>query len=560
MKSSILLKKMSAYVLTFLLVFSSTVVASAETTGSWEQVAPLQHGRYHSVSVVLDNKIYSLSGDGAPVAPDDSVEEFDPKTNTWTPKAPMNVKKLNFAAVVVNGKIYALGGINEKGDALRGVDEYDPATNVWTEKQDGLYAAYDLCAVVMNGKIYALGGRNGSAGSQVSEYDPATNTWTRKASMHLARTEFSAEVLGGKIYVFGGSNNANFVEAYDPGTDKWEQKADMPGTQDFETVVVDNKVYTIGGSAYDVTKSVEAYDPETNTWAQKAPMITARAAFQAIAYNGKIYAFGGSSDTKNRLSSMEMYDVKTDKWQSGPSMLIGKIAFNSVLLNGTIYAIGGMSTTGQYSDVESYKLEYSPTLTVTASPNKVKVGQKFTTEIAVHNGTNICAEDIQVKYDNDLFQYEGTEAETGLKIYKEDKSTPGVLRFIVASEGKDNAATGDKNLFHLNFTAKKAGTGKVDITKGRIADNATLEMDVADADCGEDTITVEATKDVNRTGEYTLLDLGIDAWYNGMNASDTDSTKYDADVVVDGKIDDNDLAEVTAQILGNSNYAPNSYQ
>lgn len=50
----------------------------------------------------------------------------------------------------------------------------------------------------------------------------------------------------------------------------------------------------------------------------------------------------------------------------------------------------------------------------------------------------------------------------------------------------------------LRLTAKKAGTGKVDITEGCITDNATLEMDVSDAD-----------------------------------------------VVADGKIDDNDLAEIT---------------
>jgi hypothetical protein len=225
----------------------------------------------------------------------------------------------------------------------------------------------------------------------------------------------------------------------------------------------------------------------------------------------------------------------------------------------TITANFGASTF-KYPVPEGY-LPYNelqnPTLTVTASPNKVSVNQEFTTDIAIHNGTNICAEDIKVKYNPDLFEYKGVQAQTGLKIFKEDESTPGTLRFIIACQGKDNAATGDKDLFNLIFDAKRAGTGKVDIIAGRIADNATLEEDITEENCGEDTITVEEANDVNRSGEYTLLDLGIDAWYDGMNVSETDTTKYNTDVVADGIIDDKDLTEITNQILANDNYGPN---
>ncbi|WP_101698542.1 hypothetical protein [Clostridium minihomine] len=118
--------------------------------------------------------------------------------------------------------------------------------------------------------------------------------------------------------------------------------------------------------------------------------------------------------------------------------------------------------------------------------------------------------------------------------------------------------TGDKDLIELTFKAKAVGIGKVDIIKGRIADNDVLEMDVAKENCGEDTIEVEGNKDVNRTGEYTLLDLGIDAYYYGMEAIHTDTTRFDTDVIPDGIIDDKDLAAITQAILDNSNYLFNS--
>jgi hypothetical protein len=298
-----------------------------------------------------------------------------------------------------------------------------------------------------------------------------------------------------------------------------------------------------------------------NQWSYVASMKTARNDFQSVTCDNKIYVTGGTcSGLAGGLSAVEVFDPIKGYWESLSSMNFGRFLCGSIILNHRIYAIGGYGTGGRLSSVESYDLGNSgPTLTVTASPNKVKVGQQFTTDIAIHNETNICAEDIKVAYDKDLFEYEGATGQTGTKIYKEDASTPGTIRFITACQGKDNAATGDKGLITLKFKAKAKGVGKVDIIKGHIADNATLEEDVADENCGEDTIAVDGYADVNRSGSWTLLDLGIDAYYDGVNASDTDSTKYDADVIPDGKIDSNDLTQITQEILANKDYAPNNY-
>jgi hypothetical protein len=44
------------------------------------------------------------------------------------------------------------------------------------------------------------------------------------------------------------------------------------------------------------------------------------------------------------------------------------------------------------------------------------------------------------------------------------------------------------------------------------------------------------------------LDLAIDAWYYGEDVASTDTSKYDADVIVNGKIDDADLTEIVRMI------------
>jgi hypothetical protein len=193
------------------------------------------------------------------------------------------------------------------------------------------------------------------------------------------------------------------------------------------------------------------------------------------------------------------------------------------------------------------------TLEVT-SVDKAKLGDEITANIVIHNADKICAEDLKISFDTAKLQFISAEAADGIKIYKEADMETGIKRYITASLGKANAANGDKILLKLKFKSIAKGEAKIEITKGRIADNATLEMDVEEKNCGEKIILIEGVKDVNRSGEYTLLDLGIDAWYYGDVASATDNSQYDTDQDGNGTIDDDDLSEIVRQILGNSNY------
>ncbi len=192
-----------------------------------------------------------------------------------------------------------------------------------------------------------------------------------------------------------------------------------------------------------------------------------------------------------------------------------------------------------------------------SSVDKAKTGDEITSDIIIHNATNICAEDLKIAYDTSKLQFISAENADGMKIYKEDDIAAGIKRYITACLGKANAANGDKILMRLKFKAIDVGEAKIDIANGRIADNSTLEMDVAQEYCGEKIILIEGVKDVNRTGEYTLLDLGIDAWYYGVAVADIDTTKYNADQIINGTIDDEDLSEIVAQMLNNSNYPAN---
>lgn len=201
-------------------------------------------------------------------------------------------------------------------------------------------------------------------------------------------------------------------------------------------------------------------------------------------------------------------------------------------------------------------VQSTKTLDITAV-DTASVGGAITADIVINGATNIYAEDIKVTYDTDRLTYVDYTEIAGLKVYSATEPTPGTLRFIVASQGAANVVNGTKTLLTLNFTAKAAGDALVDITAGRIADT-TQETDVSADQCGEKIITIEGASDVNRSGEFTLLDLAIDAWYHGKTAAETDTTLYNADVIIDNNIDDLDLTEIVNKMLQNTNYAPNN--
>lgn len=563
MKNKFNLKGSLILVLILTLILSTAPLAFAATTDSWVTKASMSSPRKNFQTEIVNGKIYAIGGSNSSNQMLSSVEEYDPAANMWTTKAPMSSPRNNFQTAVVNGKIYAIGGNNN--GVLSSVEEYDPTSNTWTTKANMSISRDDFQTSVVNGKIYAIGGLYDSS---VEEYDPALNKWTTKASMSTSRAEFQTEVVNGKIYAIGGhSSNTVFlssVEEYDPTSNIWVIKTPMSVPRaGFQTEVINGKIYALGGnSGKSSLATIEEYDLASDIWTIKASMSVERDYFQTKVINGKIYAINGRNYLPSKtsdLSSAEEYDLSTNKGTAIPSTKYQRSFFQAEKIGVNIYLLGGYNGEGTLSSVEEYTVaQTDPTLTVTASPNKLKVGEQFTTDVAIHNVTNICAEDITITYDTSLFNYVGVDAELGTQINKEDKSTLGTVRFLVSCLGRDNAATGDKGLIKLKFKAKAPGVGKVDITKGRIADNATLEMDVAKKNCGEDTITVEAVKDVNRSGEFTLIDLGIDAWYYGMNAADTDLTRFDADVVVNGKVDDDDLASITQSILANSNYEPNN--
>ncbi|MFB0841438.1 Kelch repeat-containing protein [Paenibacillus oleatilyticus] len=242
---------------------------------------------------------------------------------------------------------------------------------VWEVQSNMPNARAGVTVAQINGKIYSIGGSSGSTSfSDVQVYDPNSKVWTTAASMHTARTLSSAAVVDGKIYVFGGytGNYYTFnggsvidsVEMYDPATDTWTKKANMPSSlASVSAVAYDGKVYVFGGltSSINSVRTVQVYDPASDTWAARSDMQQALHGSVAVTLNNKIYLVGGRYTYSSRVYSVNLfneYDPTIDKWTSKPSLSVTRGGLSATVLSGKIYAIGGVSPDAETNSVEAY--------------------------------------------------------------------------------------------------------------------------------------------------------------------------------------------------------------
>jgi N-acetylneuraminic acid mutarotase len=273
-----------------------------------------------------------------------------------TLKSPMPTPRMASAFASVDEKIYIIGGMTKEGKTTSIMEEYSPSTDKWTKKPSMPTPRGCAAAVAVGKMIYVIGGRNESGVTNVVEvYDTVLNSWKKVKSMSQPRWNHMVAEIGGKIYVIGGITGVgdqrkviDTVEIYDPQKDLWSTGHPMPAPRQAAAVaVVHGKIYIIGGrvGAGDVgyaTDSVEIYDPLKNNWSSaKQKMQEARTGAQAVVVDGKIYVIGGAAGGET-IKSIEVYDPATDVWTTSKFSLQKPRTGHSVaLVGGKIYIIGG---------------------------------------------------------------------------------------------------------------------------------------------------------------------------------------------------------------------------
>jgi N-acetylneuraminic acid mutarotase len=178
--------------------------------------------------------------------------------------------------------------------------------------------------------------------------------------------DVEAAVIGGKIYLPGGQlasgEATNILEIYDIGNGQWFAGAPLPVACIAPAVVAfEGRLYVFGGwdgkRYYDMAFE---YDPAANQWNELPAMPTARAYAGAAVAGGRIYVIGGRNDSGD-LDVNEVFspaaESQSDAWESAGPMPMKRAGMGLASVADTIHVVGGLSQ----SQDELPSLFYSPT-------------------------------------------------------------------------------------------------------------------------------------------------------------------------------------------------------
>jgi len=136
--------------------------------------------------------------------------------------------------------------------------------------------------------------------------------WVTLAPIPEPTPELAGAALNGKLYAIQGQRPgfvpAGLVYEYDPAGNAWTKKKPMPRALHHGAVVAfNNRIYIFGGfvlpqagpPGWVAVNDVWEYDPAADAWRARAPMPTARGAAGAALANGRIYVAGGAGALPN---------------------------------------------------------------------------------------------------------------------------------------------------------------------------------------------------------------------------------------------------------------------
>lgn len=261
-------------------------------------------------------KLWVLGGN-----PNNNEVWKSPDGENWEEVTTTNIWAARHAhqAVVFDGKMWILGGktgvnTNEVYYSADGVDwtqaPLDGASSIWEER-------YQHEAVVFDNKIWVIGGRTNTEKDDVwftTGLDGENElTWTQAlpasgSDMWAARRKFAAVAYDNKIWVLGGnvsgvglSNDVWYTEGLDVNDEltwvKATDSANWAARAYFEAVVYDNKMWILGGYAGQASNDVWYSDDDMTgaNWvlaADKADY-SERSDHSSAVMNNKLWILGG---------------------------------------------------------------------------------------------------------------------------------------------------------------------------------------------------------------------------------------------------------------------------
>lgn len=360
-------------------------INSNGTLGNWDSGgAAMGTARgYHRLEA-YNGYLYAIGGDTgsgytntveyAPIGSNGSI-------SSWYTASSFTTARISFTSAAYNGYLYIMGGYdgsNPRSDVQYAAIKADGSLGAWASTTSFTTARALPGGFAYNGYLYIMGGYNAvSTYYSDAQYaklnnDGTVGTWTATTSFTTARLGASVTVHNGYAYLMGGTTNitsaltdTQYAQINANGTiGTWRTSSTLnTGVWAAGTVAYNGYLYIVAGrntnSASIATTQYAAIDRAGKPVAfgtLSNNFTTARALSCSVAYNGYLYAIGGStSDTGNSNVSTVQYTAlnsstgNNGSWSSTTSLPVTLGTAGCTAYNGYLYTVGGQTGAGSGS-------------------------------------------------------------------------------------------------------------------------------------------------------------------------------------------------------------------
>ena len=314
------------------------------------------------------------------------------KTISYTELSSMKNGVHSFGSLLLNDKIYVIGGdVSYEENQFKKLLDYDPdralvkfmngtARNYRLDRFNGDLQVYDIKKdewirskskfnkrayhnlnfynnhiYIIGGKTISLNGKFEYLEDKIEVFDINKNTAIVDNTNPHQAVDFASFTYNDSMILMGGSikqkNNgfkeySNKVHLYDFKTGNWYQLGNMPIAKEVKGVLIENKIYLVGGFNKKPLSSIETFNLTTQKW-QKEGNLFSGISKPAIAHKDNIiYIFNDGKINTYNVVTKELNEYLIDLYLQTSEMYCK---------DNKLYILGGFKET-------SYSLYPSPEL------------------------------------------------------------------------------------------------------------------------------------------------------------------------------------------------------
>tara|TARA_R110002096_G_scaffold425378_2_gene633981 strand:+ start:14968 stop:16338 length:1371 start_codon:yes stop_codon:yes gene_type:complete len=323
----------------------------------FKKLAPLKNGVHSFGSLLVDDKIYLIGGDGSfledtgkkalleiQTIPNatfddllrrmrinptyenymDKLQTYNITNNTWE-KSEFKFRKRAYHNINhINNTIYILGGkrlsLNKKKEYL------DETIEVYNLKKDSIiidytnpHQAINFASFTYKNNLIIMGGsiKQNKMGEKVYSnkshiYNSESGYWYELYNMPSAK-EVKGVLIDDIIYVIGGSNGESLktIETYNITTETWESEGELFNSIDFPGLAYHNNLIYIYD--YDKISTYNILNKTLNEYNINLNLKSARIHY----YKNKIYIVGGYIENEySRIPSSYLFSIHIDDFET----------------------------------------------------------------------------------------------------------------------------------------------------------------------------------------------------------------------------------------------------